>query len=82
MRKEKLAAAVVAVVLVGVLLCGPVLAAEWTDESDFAAQVDSAYTNATTPQNRQKMFSILIFLVLGGTAVYAEMRGIKKFVSG
>jgi len=50
-------------------------------EPTFADQVDTFYATRTTPANRQKFFSILIFVVLGGAATYAQLRGIKKVVS-
>jgi len=50
-------------------------------EPTFADQVDTFYATRTTPANRQKFFSILLFVLLGGAATYAQLRGIKKVVS-
>ncbi|MHC4713144.1 MAG: hypothetical protein ACYTAN_07720 [Planctomycetota bacterium] len=47
----------------------------------FTDEVDTVYSRAVAEHNRQKFFSILIFVVFGGAATYAQMRGIKKIVS-
>jgi len=48
---------------------------------ELADQIDSFYDRASTPANRQKFLSIIIFLFLGGAATYCVMRGIKKVVA-
>lgn len=48
---------------------------------DFADEVDTAFSRAAKEHNRQKFFTILIYIVLGGACTYATMRGIKKIVS-
>ncbi len=53
----------------------------FTREPEFVDSVDSAFGRASSPANRQKFFSIVIFLVLGGACTYAELRGIKKVIA-
>ena len=50
-------------------------------EDDFADEVGNFYATSTSASNRQKFFSILLWVVLGGAATYAQLRGIKKVVS-
>ncbi len=69
-----------AVILCALLLPGA-LAQAPPREMDFAARVDAFYSSSTSEANRQRFFSILIFVVLGSAATYAQLRGIKKVVS-
>jgi hypothetical protein len=48
---------------------------------DFSDKVDTIFTRASEERNRQKFYSILIFVVLGGAVSYVTFRGIKKVVS-
>ena len=71
-----LAAFIVANLVSGFAMAQPAPAApELTD------QLDTLFERGTTPANRQKFFSIVIMLVLGGGATYAVMRGVRKIVS-
>ena len=72
-----LAALFVASVIASAALAQPGV----TREPDFADEVDTAFSRAAKEHNRQKFFSILIFVVLGGAVTYAQLRGIKKIVS-
>ncbi len=45
---------------------------------DLADQIDRSYDTLTTEPNEQKFISMLIFVLLGGGATYAVLRGIKK----
>lgn len=51
-------------------------------EDDLAYQVDRTFSTASKLHNRQKFFSILIFVALGGAVVVAQLRGIQKVASG
>ena len=50
------------------------------EEKELADQINTGYDTLSTPVNQQKFMSILIFVVCGGGATYAVMRGIKKIV--
>jgi hypothetical protein len=74
------------ILLVGVLIAGTIASSalaqgSYKPRSDFAGEVDTVFSRAAREHNRQKFFSILIFVVFGGAATYAQMRGIKKIVS-
>lgn len=51
-------------------------------EGEMANQVDRAFSTAGKLHNRQKFFSILIFVLLGGAVVFAQLRGIQKVAQG
>jgi hypothetical protein len=75
-------AAILALFLVGSMYSAAHAGGSYKREPDFSDSVDNFYSTALDDQNRQKFLSILIFVVLGGGCVYAEMRGIKKLASG
>ena len=82
MRFTKIAAFCIAILFVcSVFLPYAMAGGSYKREPDFADEVDTFYATRTTPANRQKFFSILLFVVLGGAATYAQLRGIKKVVS-
>jgi len=78
--KTNVVICLVALFLIGVVL-SDVHAQQYKREPDFADEVDSVFTRAGKLHNRQKFFSILLFVVLGGACTYAQLRGIKKVVS-
>lgn len=49
-------------------------------QESFADEIDKSWDVLTTDQNEQKFFTILVFVVLGGGATYAVLRGNKKIV--
>lgn len=82
MSLRKIAALCLAVALVCAIFLPDALAGgSYKPEGDFADEVDTFYSRTTRPANRQKFFSILLFVVLGGASAYAQLRGIKKVVS-
>lgn len=50
-------------------------------EPELAEEIDTILSRASEAGNRQKFYSILIFVVLGGACAYVTFRGIKKVVS-
>ncbi len=52
----------------------------WDDE--MGGQVEKAFSSAGKLHNRQKFFSILIFTLLGGGVIFAQLRGIQKVAQG
>mgnify|MGYP001496437618 CR=1 FL=1 len=80
----KLQAAILILLLATVIFClasSRVSAQPIARQPELADQIDSLYDRASTPANRQKFLSILIWLVLGGGSTYCVMRGIKKVVT-
>ncbi len=71
----------VAVFIAGIVASSALAQSRYERQPDFADEVDTVFSRAAREHNRQKFFSILIFVVFGGAATYAQMRGIKKIVS-
>ena len=65
----------------GVLISTAQAQGAYKRKPDFADEVDTVFSRAAKEHNRQKFFSIFLFVVLGGAATYAQMRGIRKIVS-
>jgi len=53
-------------------------AAAYGVEREMTEQIEYGYNNLNTPPNQQKFLTILIFIIFGGAATYAVLRGIKK----
>ena len=70
-----------AALLVAGILLSSAQAQPPPQEPDFAKQIDTIFIRAGTLQNRQKFFSILIYILIGGACTYEVMRGTKKVFS-
>ena len=71
---------VLALFLTGVIAC-EARSQSMPREPEFADEIDMVFSRASEEQNRQKFYSILVFVVLGGACTYVTFRGIKKVVS-
>jgi len=71
-------------VIAALVLCvfsAPAPAQPLPREPELADQIDTLVDRASTEANQQKFLSILVFVVLGGAATYAVMRGIRKLTA-
>jgi hypothetical protein len=62
------------------IAAAPAKAQPISREPELADQIDTLFDRASTSANQQKFLSVLIFVIFGGAATYATIRGIKKFV--
>jgi len=80
MSWKSIVSLIVAVCFLTAVAAAPAKAQPLAREPELADQINTLGDRLSTSANQQKFLSVLIFVIFGGAATYATIRGIKKFV--